>query len=272
MKRQAMTSRGLGQNFLVDRHAVTRIVNALSPGPDDLVLEIGPGRGVLTEPLVSRAGRIVAVELDGRLADGLRQRFAESRLVLVRQDVLAVDLRTIGPRLGGKTGARLTVAGNLPYGISKPIAMKLIRERGSIDRAVLMFQQEVADRLVAAPGSRSYGPLTVLARLTYSIRRLFDLPPAAFRPRPKIVSTITDWRPLAETVLDDGLEPALRTCLAAAFRSRRRTLRNNLLAALEGAEQVDDLLSAAALDGQARAEAIPPDGFVRLAREWPRSL
>ncbi|HXV76281.1 MAG TPA: 16S rRNA (adenine(1518)-N(6)/adenine(1519)-N(6))-dimethyltransferase RsmA [Candidatus Polarisedimenticolaceae bacterium] len=271
MSRQRITARGLGQNFLVDRAAIRRIVEALAAGPGDAVVEIGPGRGALTEGLIAGAGRIVAIEYDRRLAEALRRRFAETRLIVVARDVLRVELASLGPLLGRPAGAPLAVAGNLPYAISKPVAMKLIRERRSVARAILMFQKEVADRLLADPGTRSYGPLTVLARLTYTVERLFDLGPGAFRPRPKVDSTVTTWRPL-EATLDERTERALVSVLAAAFRSRRRTLRNNLLAALDDGARVDRLLGASGLDSTVRAEAIPPDGFLGLAHGWPPSL
>jgi 16S rRNA (adenine1518-N6/adenine1519-N6)-dimethyltransferase len=250
----------LGQNFLTDRSAVGRMVAALKPAPGDAVLEIGPGRGAMTGALIEAAGRITAVEIDDHLISVLRRKFDEERLVLIREDILRVDLASIG------TG--LVVAGNLPYNISKPIAMKLIVNRALIDRAVLMFQKEVADRLTAAVGGRSYGPLTVLAGQAYDIAPLFDLPPGAFRPRPKVTSTVTAWRSRTVNGLDERLEPDLRACLAACFARRRQTLRNNLRAARGSARAADELLTAAELDGSLRAEALPPAAFLRLARVW----
>jgi len=261
--------RELGQNFLVDRGAVRRILDALDPGPDECVVEVGPGRGALTASLIERVGRIVAIELDPHLAIELRERFSRRALCLLERDILRVDLESIAGEAGMAPGSSLVVVGNLPYNISKPIAMKLVRQRASVDRAVLMFQKEVADRLTATPGTKAYGPLTILTGLTYRITRLFDLRPSAFRPRPKVDSSVTRWAPRETPVLGEELEATLRRCLAASFRHRRQTFRNNLRAALGSAAAADALLESAALDGSLRPEAVPPDGFLRLAERWP---
>jgi 16S rRNA (adenine1518-N6/adenine1519-N6)-dimethyltransferase len=262
----------LGQHFLVDRGAAERIVDALGPGAGDALLEIGPGRGALTGVLVARAGRVLAVELDPRLAEDLRRRFSDDELVIVREDILRFELARAAPWLGLAPGTPLLVAGNLPYGISKPVARKLVAERSSVSRAVLMFQREVAERLTASPGQRAYAPLTVLVSLSYHVLRLFELPPAAFRPRPSVRSTVTLWRARAPTLLDPPLESRLVRCLAASFRRRRQTLHNNLRAQLGSAAASARILESAGLDGALRAESVPPAGFLALARVWPRAL
>src|SRR5262245_31299105 len=156
--------RRFGQNFLVDARAVRRIVDALAPRPDETVVEIGPGRGALTEELLARVPRLTAIELDRDLAALLSARFGPERLVLLSRDVLDVGLAELSPPLA--------VVGNLPYNVSKPVAMKLVGERAAIDRAVLMFQREVAERLLATPGTPAYGPLTVLSGLAFRIERM----------------------------------------------------------------------------------------------------
>lgn len=261
--------RELGQNFLVDRHSIERIVEALDPRAGEPILEIGPGRGALTGVLVGRVDRMAAVERDGALADALRREYPSDRLVVIENDVLKLDLASVAPSLEHPASTRLVVVGNLPYNISKPIAMKLIRERRAIDRAVLMFQKEVADRLTAVPGTKAYGPLTVLTALTFCIERLFDLRPGAFRPRPKVDSTVTRWHTREMPAFDAEREEALLACLAASFKRRRQTLRNNLRHALGSTERAEEILHAADLEPSLRAEAIPPDGFVRLAEFWP---
>ena len=195
MMRRKATRPRLGQNFLAHAASARRIVSLLELDRGDAVLEIGPGRGALTELLVESAGRIAAVELDPSLADALRERFDPTQLVLFRSDILEVELSRICERLESQ---RLIVIGNLPYGISKPVAAKLVREQAQVDRAVLMFQREVAQRLTARPGQRSYGPLGVLAGMAFRIERLFDLPPSRFRPPPKVMSSVTSWRRHAE--------------------------------------------------------------------------
>jgi 16S rRNA (adenine1518-N6/adenine1519-N6)-dimethyltransferase len=257
-----------GQHFLIDRQAVRRIVAALELRPGEPLLEIGPGRGALTGDLIRAVGQIAAVEVDPRMALGLRQQFAREQLRLYEQDVMDLNPAEVLAALGASPDARLVVAGNLPYAISKRIAQKLIRERARIDRAVLMFQREVAERLTAEPGGKSYAPLTVLARLTYRITRAFDLPPRAFAPRPAVVSTVTRWRRREGRGLSDPQAERLRGVLAACFARRRRTLRNNLRARLGDDRAVDRLLAAAEIDGGLRAEAVPPEGFLRLAAFW----
>jgi len=262
--------RRYGQNFLVSPEAAKRIVEALAPSPAEAVLEIGPGRGAITEPLLARAGRIAAVEIDRDLAAVLRDRFPPPTLTLLERDVLTVSFAEVLLALGGSRDGRLAIAGNLPYNISKPFAMKLVRERARVDRAVLTFQREVADRLLASPGSRDYGPLAILSGLVFEITRLFDLPPSAFRPRPKVVSTVTRFVPRRAGQEDSGLPGRLSAVLAASFGSRRKTILANLRAALPGGPRgALELLEGVGIDPGVRAETVRPEEFVRLARSWP---
>jgi 16S rRNA (adenine1518-N6/adenine1519-N6)-dimethyltransferase len=256
--------RRFGQNFLTDETAIGRIVAALAPRPHENVLEIGPGRGSLTEALLAAVPAIVAVEIDRDLAALLRARYPQDRLRLIEGDVLGVafdGLARSGP---------LVIAGNLAYNISKPVAMKMVVERRAIDRAVLMFQREVADRLTAPPGDRAYGPLTVLAGQAYRIERLFDLRPGAFHPRPSVSSTVTRWTRREDDALSADLVGPLMAVLRAAFAHRRQTVQKNLRGVLAGGN--DDavrVLARAGVDGALRAEAIAPEGFVAIARAWP---
>jgi 16S rRNA (adenine1518-N6/adenine1519-N6)-dimethyltransferase len=250
--------RRFGQNFLVDPSAVRRIVAALSAGPSDTVVEIGPGRGALTEAIIAAGIAVVAIEIDRELAEALRARCGESSLQVIEADVLKLSLPSLGDRL--------VVVGNLPYNISKPVAMKLVDERCCVARAVLMFQREVADRLTAEPGTKDYGPLTVLAGQAFKIVRLFRLPPGAFRPSPKVVSTVTLWTPRPAGDLPDALVPALKETLRAAFAHRRQTLHKNLRQELgDNDATIRRLLDTASIDGGARAEALSPEEFIRLA-------
>ena len=262
--------RRFGQHFLVASHAVERIAQALEAQRGEPLLEIGPGRGALTARLIGDAGRLAATEIDRDLAAHLRERFAESELVLFTEDVLGLALERVRNALGAGD-RRLVVAGNLPYNISKPIVMKLVRERQQVDRAVLMFQREVALRLSAVPGERDYGPLGILAGQAYEIDRLFDLGPDCFRPRPRVTSTVTLWRARSDAVLTAAEEQTLRSCLAACFARRRQTLRRNLRAALGDDAAVNRLLDSADLDGSARAESLAPEAFRRLATVWEAS-
>ncbi len=255
--------RRFGQNFLTDASAIRRIVTALDPRPVESVLEIGPGRGALTAALLETVPAIAAIEIDRDLVAMLRSRYPEDRLRLIPMDVLGVAFDDIAPSLP------LVIAGNLPYNISKPFAMKLVDEHRAIARAVLMFQREVADRLTAVPGTGAYGPLTVLTGGLFRIERLFDLPPGAFRPRPKVVSTVTRWTPRADGAIPDALVLPLKAVLRAAFAHRRQTLFKNLRGAVPAGEvQARERLAEAGLEGSLRAEEIPPEGFVALARVW----
>ncbi len=258
-----------GQNFLVDPSAIERIVDALAPEPGDAVLEIGPGRGALTASLIERAGRIVAVELDPELARLLRERFGEERLVLEAGDILRIDLARVAERLGASPDTPLAVVGNLPYGISKPVASMLVRERAHVGRAVLMFQKEVADRIVAAPNTEAYGPLGILVGEAFRVERVMILAPGAFRPSPKVRSSVMKWVRRPAEDFPQEAEAPLRAVLAASFAHRRQTLSKNLRAALPGGEPAArELLAAAFVDGSLRAEALVPAAFRRLAALW----
>jgi 16S rRNA (adenine1518-N6/adenine1519-N6)-dimethyltransferase len=253
-----------GQNFLVDRGAIDRIVKALAPSSADNVLEIGPGRGGLTEALLGTVPKLCAIEIDRDLVAHLRSLYPATRLSLVETDILDVSFSALAG------GLPLVIAGNLPYNISKPIAMKLVLERAAIARAVLMFQREVAARLTAAVGTGAYGPLTILAGRAYRIERLFDVPPGAFHPRPQVVSTVTRWTPREGDALPESLIGPLKAVLRAAFARRRQTISKNVRAALHGDDALaSELLKQAGLDGTLRAEAISPEGFVALAHLWP---
>jgi 16S rRNA (adenine1518-N6/adenine1519-N6)-dimethyltransferase len=258
-------SRDLGQNFLIHSRSIERIHRALALDDDEGVLEIGPGRGALTRGLLRVERRVVAVELDARLVELLRRRFDGARLDVLHGDILETRLDEIARRLDVQ---RVAVVGNLPYWISKPVAVKLVAERRAVKRAVLMFQREVARRLTAAPGGREYGPLTVLCGRVFRIESLFDLAPSRFRPAPKVFSAVTRWTPRDDAPLDDAGLARLRACLGAAFSSRRKTLRNNLRGALGSESAALELLERAEIDGGLRAEAVPPEAFVRLAAIW----
>lgn len=250
---------------MTDARAIGRIVAALSPVPGENVLEIGPGRGALTAEILGLVPAMSAVEIDRDLAARLRSQYPDDRLRLVVGDVRDLALRDL-------SGAgQLVIAGNLPYNISKPFAMKLVLERRSVLRAVLMFQREVADRLTAVPGTGAYGPLTVLTGRAYRIERLFDLPPGAFTPRPKVVSSVTRWLPREPDALPDHEVGPLLAVLRAAFAHRRQTIHKNLRDAVPGgATSAASLLKTAGIDGALRAEAVEPEALVALARLWPR--
>ena len=210
----------LGQHFLVSHSILERIAAAACPERVPLVIEIGPGRGALTEKLLQRADRVIAIELDSALVELLRARF-DQRLEVIHSDVLAVDLAQFGP---------VPIVGNLPYYISSPILEKVVRL--DFPRAVFLLQTEVAQRLAAAPGSRDYGYLTVQTGVFAQARILFPVKPGAFRPPPKVDSTVVLLEPKAPPLADtEGFLQFASAC----FRQKRKTLRNNLLDAFEKA-------------------------------------
>jgi len=211
----------LGQHFLVKGAILERIAAAACPETEPLVIEIGPGRGALTGRLLPRVGRLVAIELDPALAEHLRVKFAgEPRLEILRRDALETDLGQWGPAV---------ITGNLPYYAATPLIERVLRLRGTVRRGVFLVQKEVAQRLTAAPGSRQYGYLTVLAALLADCRYLFEVKPSAFHPPPKVDSAVVRLEPhrrMEELAIRD-LEDFLRF-VSRCFRQKRKTIRNNL--------------------------------------------
>jgi 16S rRNA (adenine1518-N6/adenine1519-N6)-dimethyltransferase len=250
----------LGQNFLRDAHATQRIANALGDLGGETVVEIGPGQGAITRALAARAAHVIAVELDSTLAAHLRTQFPPERLTVVEADVLEVEFAD----LAAQAGKPLVIAGNLPYYITSPILLKLAASHSALDRAVLMVQREVADRIVAAPGSRDYGLLSVTVQMYGPVEPLFTLPPGAFSPPPDVHSTVFRWRfasRFAELGVDN--EGFLRF-VRQAFAQKRKTLANNLLAAGYHPEAVQIALTSASIQSQTRAEALSIEELARL--------
>jgi 16S rRNA (adenine1518-N6/adenine1519-N6)-dimethyltransferase len=258
---QHRARRRFGQNFLHDRRVVERIVDAIDPKPGQPIVEIGPGQAALTRELVRRAGHITAIEIDRDLAAWLREEFTREQLTLVEADALKLDWTALAAQ-------PLRVVGNLPYNISSP----LFRLMEIADRVIdqhFMLQKEVVDRMVAPPGSKTYGRLSVMLQVRYRLTKLFDVPRGAFNPPPKVTSSIVRMapRPAAELPAIDFA--CFGRVVAAAFNQRRKILRN-ALSELAG----EEAFSAAGVDPLARAETLAVDDFVRLARavsETPES-
>lgn len=262
--------RALGQHFLVDPGVAARVVEAVGATAADVVCEIGAGRGALTRSLAARAGRLLALELDPALEARLRAE-AGQWPAAGRVEVRLADARTFPydtlPALRPDPRGRVLVAGNLPYAASKPILERLLAARAALDRAVLMLQREVAERLTARPGGRAYGALTVFWGLWAEVALLALVPPAAFRPPPAVESAVVtvDFRRTPRVPVAD--EATLRRVVRAAFARRRKTLAN----ALRGGGLGDPACVAAALeragiDGRRRAETLDVGEFAALAR------
>lgn len=259
--------RSLGQNFLVDPNLQLKIVDALGAGPGDEVLEVGPGRGALTRHLAGRVARLVLVELDDALAAELGRTYAgRSDVEVVHGNVLRVPL---GDHV--RDAARLRVVGNIPYNITTPILFRLL-ERPRPLEIVLTVQEEVADRIVAAPATRAYGALAVGVQCVATAERLFRVGRNAFRPVPKVDSAVVRIRPLRPEPLGRAEEERLRTLVRAAFQWRRKQLgkilRDHPDLAVPPA-QAEAMAAAVGVGLDVRPERLSPATFVELSSRLP---
>lgn len=258
--------RSLGQNFLVDPNIQRKIVDAVEAGPGDEVLEIGPGVGALTQHLAGRVGRLVLVELDDRLAAALARTYAADPSVeVVHASILDVD----PARLAHGDVARLKVVGNIPYNITTPILFHLLAPGRRPERLVVMVQREVADRILAPPGGKEYGALSVGIRAVADVERLFNVSRNAFQPAPEVMSTVIRITPRRPSPLEPAEEADLRTLTRVAFAWRRKQLQKILRASPEyglDAPAVQAVAEETGLDLDARPETLPPEAFIRLSR------
>jgi 16S rRNA (adenine1518-N6/adenine1519-N6)-dimethyltransferase len=249
----------LGQHFLIDPNIVRKIIALAELGSRDHVLEIGPGRGILTEALCHAAGRVTAVEIDPRLHAYLETRQIDlPNVELICEDALAyaVENLPIGT----------VVVANLPYYISTPLLFRLLDHRDRFRRLVLMLQNEVADRLVAKPGGSNYGVLSVMAQYAAEITKAFRVSAQCFRPRPEVASAVVLLRTKERTRLSQQEEVAFRALVKAAFAHRRKTLVNSLKDERYDQKHVTDALNSLDLPPTARAEVLSIEQFIQLTR------
>jgi len=216
--------KSLGQNFLRDDNIARKIAAAIRPDPADLLVEIGPGEGALTRHLAGKVGRFVAVELDGRVVNDLRARFGPLGVEVLHGDVLETDLDALAIRLGGP----LRIVGNIPYNITSPILFHVLDQRTQVRDLTIMMQREVARRIVAGPGTKEYGILSVFCRLYADVELLFDVSPNAFVPKPSVVSSVVRFAMLPSLRYELADEAAFRAMVRGVFGKRRKTLRNAL--------------------------------------------
>ncbi len=253
-----------GQHFLVHAATADRIADAARLTADDTVIEVGPGAGALTRPLLARAGRVLSIEIDPLRAEALRVELSgEPRFRLLAGDALERPFSGWLSEAGWEPPAVLVA--NLPYNVATPILLAAIAEPAAVRRSVATVQKEVAQRFAARPGSEHYGYLSVRAAAFARVRILFDLPPGAFRPRPKVTSTVFELVPRDETLPDARRDRAIALA-SLAFQMRRKTL-PNALAAAGGREVWEAALERLGKDRRARAEELSLEDFLALAAE-----
>jgi 16S rRNA (adenine1518-N6/adenine1519-N6)-dimethyltransferase len=277
-----------GQHFLHDHGVVQRILDAFDPQPGETLVEIGPGPGALTRPLLERGAPLHVVELDRDLAARLRSDFSPGKLIVHEADALKFDFCALAPHTdvpvsrddcmdaGGRathgavaetgsrerppTGGKLRVIGNLPYNISTPLLFHLLDQSTCIHDMLFMLQKEVVDRMAAAPGGKDYGRLSVMIQWQLRVEKLFDVPPGAFTPPPKVDSSVVRLVPHAVPPVQVRDAEVFAQVVRAAFAQRRKTLRNNLKGLL-----TSDALESLGIDPQRRAETLTLAEFAELA-------
>jgi len=271
--------RPLSQHFLTDRNILGRIVDALEPSPADVVIEIGAGKGSLTEQLIPRVGHVIAIEKDRRLTHDLRLRIADcgfGKADVVEGNALTLDWHELldtdraNPQ-SAIANPQFKVIGNIPYAITSPLIEKALTPPLP-ERIVFLVQAEVADRAAAPPGSRAYGALSVGLQASCRVEKLFTVKPGAFDPPPKVDSALLRLMPLTAPLVGPEEAAALRAFVTACFSRRRKQLRNVLMAVTgQPAAVVVDAVRALGLAPEARPETLTPSAFARLLR-WSRRL
>ncbi len=261
--------KSLSQNFLVNLNAARRIVDSLNLSPDDWVLEIGAGKGVLTQFLVEKAEKVYAVELDKKLCEYLIQKFPQHKnLEIINQDILRVDLRKLLP-----SSKKIKIIGNLPYQITSPILDWLIEYKELISRAVLMVQKELAVRMSASPGSKDFSPLSIFVQVYTNPKILFSLKPGSFTPPPKVKSTVIALDFPVKSKIEKDIEKLFFQIVKASFSTRRKTILNCLSPNLRLPKNlIENILNEIEIDPQSRAESLEIKQFIRLTQEIKRII
>jgi len=255
MSRGHRPRKRFGQHFLTDQATIDQIVAAIHPQDSDTIVEIGPGRGAISQPLAKLASEFHAIELDRDLAPVLAKKFESQANVEIHEaDALGFDFASLG--------SDLRIVGNLPYNISTPLLFRLVEFRDVIRDMHFMLQKEVVDRMAAPPGSKTYGRLSIMLGCYMEIEPLFDVPASAFSPPPKVTSTIVRLRPLPRGIYEVKNHDRLSAIVAEAFSQRRKTLRNALRASV-----TEDELIAAGMDPEARPERATIASYVALANQ-----
>ncbi len=257
-----MARAAFGQHFLIDKNIVRKIVRLAQLQPGETVLEIGPGRGILTEALLEASGLVVAIELDAALCAHLRETIgARPNFQLIEGDALVFDYAQVP--------SPFLVVANLPYYVSTPLLFRLLEQRRRIDRLVLMLQEEVAVRLAAAPGGKEYGALSIAAQLWCDVRVSFKVPASCFRPKPKVGSAVVALTPLAQPKVAVRDEKMFFKVVRGGFAHRRKALLNSLRDEGFEAAPTAAALKKAGIDPRRRAETLSLAEFASLADALP---
>ncbi len=252
----------LGQNFLTDRSIVARILDSAELGPEDEVIEIGPGKGALTGAIAAKVKKISAIEKDNYLYGELKNKYAELKnLTLVNEDALKTDFCNF------MHGSKLKFIANLPYNITSPVLAKLTSERDIFSSIIIMIQKEVGDRIASPPGSKTYGSLSVMVQTYFDVFHLFIVPPRAFRPKPKVDSVVIKLVPTQQyycNIKDEGIYTKV---VKSSFSSRRKMISNSLRNEFERNE-IEICLMNAGINGKRRAETLEVIDFIQLANNF----
>ena len=251
-----------GQHFLVDQNIVRKILDVSEVERGDVVLEIGPGLGVLTERLLQAGAKVFAVEIDRRLCEALKERFpGEQGLEIINKDILDIPLSSFSE----KAGKKIKVVSNLPYNISGAILAKFIDERNALSDMTLMLQKEVAKRLIAKPSTKDYGILSVLAQAFFETSYMFEVSPMCFKPPPKVMSGVVRLKVLSSPLIDVLKEEFFKKVVKTSFGKRRKTIFNCLKAFGMEDDSLRKMLSDCKIDPKRRGETLGLSEFRALA-------
>lgn len=265
-------SKSLGQNFLTDKNIIEKIISAPGISKNDLVIEIGPGIGVLTAEAAEKAAKVIAIEIDRNLIPILKETLKDyDNIEIIQQDILKTDLNQLleqNREYRGQKIETVKIIGNLPYYITTPIIMKILEEGVQAESITIMMQKEVADRLKSPPGSKTYGAISVAVQYYCTVSQVASVPKEVFIPQPKVDSTVLrlDIRKEKPVQLQD--EKLFFKCIKAGFGQRRKTLLNSLTSGTGiSKDQVEEALERAGIDGKRRAETLGLEEFARIANE-----
>lgn len=260
-------SKSLGQNFLTDKAAIDGIIDGAGITADDLVIEIGPGIGTLTAAAAEKAAKVLAIEIDRNLIEIMKFTLLEyNNIEVINGNILDTDLNELIRKEREKREyRRVIVIGNLPYYITSPILMKLLESKLDVHNMTVMMQKEVAERIMAQPGSRTYGAITVAVGYYSTVSLIEEVDHDRFMPPPKVDSAVVNITPREKPQVDVEDEATFFRCVKAAFSQRRKTLQNSLKVTGWSKEDIDQVLTEAGVDGRRRAETLDASEFAKIA-------